>query len=69
MSMSTTEWTKARKSGTNGGSCVEMRRSDGMVEVRDSKHPNGPKLRFTYQEVDAWLDGARNNEFDHLVGD
>jgi hypothetical protein len=67
--MNTTPWTKARKSGTNGGSCVEMRRSDGMVEVRDSKQPDGPRLRFTVTEVAAWLDGARNREFDHLLGD
>ncbi|GAB1646845.1 DUF397 domain-containing protein [Krasilnikovia sp. MM14-A1259] len=66
--MTTTPWIKARKSGGNGGSCVEMRRHDSMIEVRDSKDNGaGPILRFTAAELDAWLDGARNGEFDHLL--
>lgn len=66
--MTTTPWVKARKSGGNGGSCTELRRNGGMIEVRDSKDKGGgPILRFTPEEFDAWLDGARNGEFDHLL--
>ena len=36
-------------------------------EVRDSKDPDGPVLRFTPSELAAWLDGARHHEFDHLL--
>jgi len=61
-----TPWIKAARSGDQGA-CVEMRRHDGAVEVRDSKHPDGPVLRFTPREFAAWLDGARNAEFDHLA--
>jgi hypothetical protein len=65
----TTPWIKATKSGGNGGSCVEMRRHDGMIEVRDTKDGGaGPVLSFTAAEFDAWLDGARKGEFDHLLG-
>jgi len=61
-------WIKARKSGTNGGGCVEIRRRDGLVEVRDSKQDGrGPVLAFTPAEFDAFLDGARRGEFDHLL--
>ena len=63
-----TAWIKARRSGASGD-CVEMRRHDGAVEVRDSKHPDGPVLRFTTAEFAAWLDGARKAEFDHLAAD
>jgi hypothetical protein len=64
-----TEWTKASRS-SNGGQCVEVRRHADLIEVRDSKdHGNGPSLRFTAAEFDAFLDGARNAEFDHLVTD
>ncbi len=66
--MSTTPWVKARKSN-GGGSCVEVRRHDGAIEVRDSKDRSGPVLRFTSAEWDAFLDGARGREFDHLTTD
>jgi hypothetical protein len=59
------EWIKASASDS-GGQCVEMRRHDGLVEVRDSKDPHGPVLRFRAEEVAAWLAGARSGEFDHL---
>jgi hypothetical protein len=46
---------------------VELRRRAGGVEVRDSKDPDGPVLRFTPAEFAAFLDGARKAEFDHLA--
>ncbi len=64
----TTPWIKARMSDT-GTSCVEQRRHDSMIEVRDTKDPTGPVLRFTRAEYAAWLDGARRHEFDHLLDD
>ncbi len=62
-----TPWIKATASGGQGGDCVEMRRSGGSIEVRDTKaHGTGPSLRFTPSEWDAWLDGAKKGEYDHL---
>jgi hypothetical protein len=63
--MSATAWIKAQASG-GSGECVELRRSGDTIEVRDSKHPSGPVLRFTPGEWAAWLDGAKKGEFDHL---
>ena len=61
-----TAWTKASASGVQGN-CVELRRSGGLVEVRDSKQRGtGPILRFTGAAAVAWLDGARRGEFDRL---
>ena len=64
--MSTTPWIKAVKS-SNNNDCVEQRRHGDMIEIRDSKNPDGPTLRFTRAEFDAWLDGARRGEFDYLI--
>jgi uncharacterized protein DUF397 len=64
--MSETPWIKASASNDQG-SCVELRRSGAMIEVRDSKDPAGPVLRFTTAEFAAWLDGATKGEFDHLA--
>jgi hypothetical protein len=61
-----TPWIKAARSG-DAGACVELRRRAGAVEVRDSKDPDGPVLRFAPSEFVAWLDGARKAEFDHLT--
>ena len=61
-----TPWITASAS-SNDGECVELRRHDGMIEVRDSKDREGPVLRFTHAEFVAWLDGATKGEFDHLT--
>ena len=55
-------WRKATKSGNNG-SCVEVRKVDDTIQVRDSKNPNGPVLDFTEAEWDAFLDGTSKGEF------
>ena len=57
-------WRKAKKSGQSGN-CVEVAELDnGGMAVRDSKNPSGLELRFTGPEWDAFLDGAKNGEFD-----
>jgi hypothetical protein len=61
-----TPWIKASASDPNG-SCVQLRRHGDVVEVRDSKDPAGPILRFTGVELAAWLKGAAAGEFNHLV--
>ena len=65
--MNDTPWTKASASDGDSPACVEMRTHDGMVEVRDSKDPHGPVLRFRADEFAAWLNGAKSGEFDHLT--
>ena len=66
MSNETTPWVKASASDAEG-QCVELRRHAGLVEVRDSKNPDGPVLRVGAGELAAWIDGAAKGEFDHLV--
>jgi hypothetical protein len=62
-----TQWIKASASGANAN-CVEMRQHDASVEVRDTKqHGHGPTLRFDPTEFAAWVEGAKNGEFDHLA--
>ncbi|GAB3284640.1 DUF397 domain-containing protein [Kineosporia babensis] len=60
-------WIKA-SGAEDSDEFVEMRRIDGMIEVRYSKDgETGDVLSFTPAEWDAWLDGAKKGEFDHLV--
>ncbi|MFS8197903.1 DUF397 domain-containing protein [Streptomyces sp. CWNU-52B] len=55
-------------SGTNGGSCVEVKRlPDGSVAFRQSKDPDGPALVYTRDEMISFLRGAKSGEADFLV--
>jgi hypothetical protein len=57
-------WVKSSLSFSNSN-CVEVANlPDGGIGVRDSKDSEGPVLRFTPGEWDAFLGGVRNGEFD-----
>jgi hypothetical protein len=60
------DWLKAWASTFNG-QCVEVAAAQNAVAIRDSKDPNGPILVYTHAEFKAFLDGARNGEFDSFV--
>jgi hypothetical protein len=55
-------WTKSKR--CESSACVEARLGNDEVWVRDSKNPDGPVLKFTGPEWDAFLAGARDGEFD-----
>jgi Domain of unknown function (DUF397) len=58
------EWKKSSLSGSTGN-CVEVARNrPGIVAVRDSKDPHGPKLIFTPAEWEAFTVGIREGTFD-----
>jgi hypothetical protein len=45
MDLNRAHWRKSTRSGDNGGNCIEVARNlHGVVAVRDSKDPDGPKL-------------------------
>ncbi|WP_433135919.1 DUF397 domain-containing protein [Actinomadura nitritigenes] len=44
MDLTTATWRKSSRSGSTGGECVELASAPGIVAVRDSKDPDGPKL-------------------------
>jgi hypothetical protein len=47
MDMTGAQWRKSSKSGTNGGSCVEVADNlSGVVLVRDTKDRDGGTLTF-----------------------
>jgi Domain of unknown function (DUF397) len=57
-------WIKSSLSFSNSN-CVEVASlPDGGIGVRDSKDREGPVLRFTPDEWQAFLGGAQNGEFD-----
>lgn len=62
--LSRAAWRKSSFSTANGA-CVEFARlADGTIGVRDSKEPDGAVLRFTDDEVRAFILGAQAGELD-----
>jgi hypothetical protein len=60
-------WRKSRRSNSQGN-CVELvGLRGGVIAVRNSRHPDGPVLIYTKAEIDAFIRGARDGDFDDLV--
>ncbi|MHC3469332.1 DUF397 domain-containing protein [Streptomyces sp. 7R007] len=60
-------WIKSRHSNAEGN-CVEVAAlPGGDIAVRNSRDPHGPALVYTPAEVAAFLAGAKDGEFDHLL--
>lgn len=56
-------WFKAERSG-NGG-CVEVAHiNNEWTGLRDTKRQGGPVHMFTTHEWGAFIDGAKNGDFD-----
>jgi hypothetical protein len=63
LDLSRAVWWKSSWSN-NGGACVEVASNlRGIVAVRDSKDPEGPKLIFTAREWQAFVAGVRGGAF------
>jgi hypothetical protein len=60
-------WRKSARSSAQG-KCIELAKLVGAeVAIRNSRHPQGPALIFTDAELDAFLGGVKDGEFDDLL--
>lgn len=61
-------WHKSRRSNPSGN-CVELAALPGGIGVamRNSRDPHGPALVYTPDEIAAFLAGAKDGDFDHLL--
>jgi hypothetical protein len=63
LDLSCAQWSKSsRSSGT--GQCVEVARNlPGIVAIRDSKNPDGPKLIFSPADWRTFVSGMKGQDF------
>ena len=61
-------WRKSRRSNPSGN-CVELGvlPEGGGVALRNSRDPGGPALIYTRDEMEAFLGGVRDGDFDYLL--
>jgi hypothetical protein len=60
-------WLKSQHSNPNGA-CVELAAlPSGEIAMRNSRFPVGAVLLYTQAEITAFLAGAKDGEFDHIV--
>ncbi|RJQ79790.1 DUF397 domain-containing protein [Pseudonocardiaceae bacterium YIM PH 21723] len=61
-------WRKSRYSGKIGN-CVEVAKMDsGEIAMRNSRFPEGSVVVYTRDEMAAFLAGAKDGEFDYVLG-
>lgn len=62
-------WRKSRHSNPSGN-CVELASlGNGAIAIRNSRHVDGPVLVYTAAEIAAFVAGAKDGEFDDLLGE
>ena len=60
-------WIKSSRSMSTGA-CIELA-ADGDVVAFRSSRDRSVEIHYTRAELAAFLDGAKQGEFDHLVED
>ena len=64
MDLISARWRKSRRSGANGGDCVEVAAVRSWMAVRDSKDPDGPKLGFGRRDWAAFIADVKRGRHD-----
>jgi hypothetical protein len=60
-------WQKSSRSNSTGN-CLELAKlPSGEFALRNSRDPNGPALIYTRAEIEAFVLGVKDGDFDNLI--
>jgi transposase InsO family protein len=55
-------------SSNDGSSCVDVQQlTDGTIQMRNSTRPDGAVIDYTPAEFRAFVLGAKDGKFDHVL--
>ncbi|HEX4059862.1 MAG TPA: DUF397 domain-containing protein [Streptosporangiaceae bacterium] len=58
----------ASRHGDAQAACAELAAlPEGSIALRNSHDPDGPALIYTHAEIEAFIAGAKDGEFDNLI--
>jgi Domain of unknown function (DUF397) len=57
-------WRSSSIGGDTADNCVQVAFLDEAILLRDARDPDGPVLVFNQAEWDAFVEGAKDGEFD-----
>ncbi|WP_344942350.1 DUF397 domain-containing protein [Actinomadura miaoliensis] len=57
-------WRKSSRSSEAGDNCVEVADAGGLLAVRDSQNPDGPRHTFTLTEMMTLFQAIKAGRFD-----
>jgi hypothetical protein len=60
MDLSEVYWRKSSRSHDDGDACVEIASLSNLVAIRDSKHPDGPKIIIGWNEFREFANRVKN---------
>jgi hypothetical protein len=61
------KWQGSRNAAVHEGRVELAMLPGGRIAMRNSQDPGGPALIYTYDEIEAFINGTKDGEFDHLV--
>ena len=62
------DWQASQHGDPQAGHVEMAALPGGTIAMRNSRYPGGPALIYTHAEIEAFIAGAKDGDFDDLIG-